>query len=198
MRQRRGETDHAAVLVDRGRLHGRDLMLARAPCARCRGRSRATHSERSAPARLAGRRGWSRSATSPDWSVRPAPWRRRRRSPPIDSLDRCMGRLRVKRSKLTAPDFERLARTPWPMASLASSGISALSSALARSWSRKAGRVVRNSAGELRPGIGRAHVDDPDRLDPRPRRLDADRGEGSRRSATQRQNLRSAVIRRCW
>ena len=27
------------------------------------------------------------------------------------------------RSKLTAPDFERLARTPWPIGSLASSGI---------------------------------------------------------------------------
>ena len=49
-------------------------------------------------------------------------------------------------SKLTAPDFERLARTPWPIASLASSGISPLSSVLARSWSRKAVRVVRNSA----------------------------------------------------
>ena len=29
-------------------------------------------------------------------------------------------------------------------------------------------------AGEFRPGIGGAHVDDPDRLDPRPRRLDAE------------------------
>ena len=28
-----------------------------------------------------------------------------------------------RRSKLIAPDFERLARTPWPMACLASSGI---------------------------------------------------------------------------
>ena len=30
-----------------------------------------------------------------------------------------------------APDLERLARTPWPIASLASSGISPLSSTLA-------------------------------------------------------------------
>src|SRR5262249_18983501 len=47
---------------------------------------------------------------------------------------------------VTAPDFERLAFTPCPMASLASSGIKALSSLLARSWSRKALRVLRKSA----------------------------------------------------
>ena len=40
--------------------------------------------------------------------------------------------------ELTAPDLERLARTPWPIASLASSGIRALSSVFARSWSKKA------------------------------------------------------------
>ena len=34
-----------------------------------------------------------------------------------------------------APDFERLARMPWPVASLASSGIKPLSSALACSCS---------------------------------------------------------------
>src|SRR6266487_856141 len=49
-------------------------------------------------------------------------------------------------SKLTAPDFERLAFTPCPMASLASSGIKALSSLLARSWSRNALRVLPKSA----------------------------------------------------
>src|SRR6516162_8504355 len=52
-----------------------------------------------------------------------------------------------------APDFERLARIPWPMASLASSGIKAFSSALDRSCSKKACRVVRkrpaNSAQEF-------------------------------------------------
>ena len=40
--------------------------------------------------------------------------------------------------------------------------------------SRKAARVRAEYAGEFRPGIGRAHVDDPDSLDPRPRRLDAE------------------------
>ena len=43
---------------------------------------------------------------------------------PIVSLDRCMAGLHVERSKLIAPDLERLARMPWPIASLASSGIS--------------------------------------------------------------------------
>ena len=94
-----------------------------------------------------------------------------------------MGGLRRRTSKLTAPDFERLARTPWPIASLASSGIRALSSVLARSWSRKARRVLRNRRRELRPGVGRAHVDDADRLDARPRRLGIDTGAGSRRIA---------------
>ncbi len=40
-----------------------------------------------------------------------------------------------------APDFDRLARTPWPVACCASSGIRLLSSALDRSCSRCADRV---------------------------------------------------------
>ena len=52
----------------------------------------------------------------------------------------------TRTSKLTAPDFERFARTPCPMASLPSSGIRPLSSFFARSWSRKASWVLRNSA----------------------------------------------------
>jgi hypothetical protein len=43
-----------------------------------------------------------------------------------------------------APDFERLARMPCPIASLASSGIKVFSSTLDRSWSRKGCRVLRN------------------------------------------------------
>src|ERR1700757_885195 len=49
-------------------------------------------------------------------------------------------------SKLTAPDLDRFARTPCPIASLASSGMRFLSSLFARSWSRKALRVLRNNA----------------------------------------------------
>src|SRR5262249_16196898 len=60
------------------------------------------------------------------------------------------------------------------MASLASSGIKALSSLLARSWSRKALRVLRNSAANSAQGIGRAHIDDADGFDARPQRLGID------------------------
>ena len=45
-----------------------------------------------------------------------------------------------------AADFERFARTPCPLASLASSGSRPLSSAFARSCPRKAARVLRNVA----------------------------------------------------
>ena len=77
-----------------------------------------------------------------------------------------------------APDFERLARTPWPMACWASSGTRLLSSALACSCSRCADRVREKIAGEFRPGIGRTHVDNAHRLDARLRRLDAEQGRG--------------------
>jgi hypothetical protein len=46
----------------------------------------------------------------------------------------------ARRSKLTAPDFERLAHTLWPEASLASSGARAFSSDLAARSARPAGR----------------------------------------------------------
>ena len=77
-----------------------------------------------------------------------------------------------------APDFERLALTPWPMACLASSGIRLLSSALACSWSRWADSGAGKDAGELRPGIGRRHIDDPNGLDPRFWRLDPKQARG--------------------
>ena len=52
---------------------------------------------------------------------------------------------------MTAPDLERLARTPWPIASLASSGIKAFNSALDRSCSTKACRVLRNTPANSAP-----------------------------------------------
>ena len=63
-----------------------------------------------------------------------------------------------------APDFERLARTPWPIASLASSGIRPLSSAFALSWSRKAEQGVdRNTLQRTPPPrIGSPHIDGAD------------------------------------
>ena len=77
-----------------------------------------------------------------------------------------------------APDFDRLARTPWPIASLASSGIRPFSSTLGPLMLEEGRAGGAEYAGEFRPGIGRAHVDDPDSLDPRPRRLDAEQARG--------------------
>ena len=100
-------------------------------------------------------------------------------------------------SKLTAPDFERLPRTPWPNASLASSGIRAFNSVFARSCARKALRVlqkiVANSAQELEPVMSTT-------------RTAAMRGlggsipnkRGGSPLSTQRQNFFSAVSKRCW
>ena len=76
-----------------------------------------------------------------------------------------------------APDFERLARMPWPIASLASSGIRVFNSALDRSCSTKA-TGSSGIRGEFGPGIGRAHIDDPYRLDSWPRRLDSEQARG--------------------
>ena len=46
-----------------------------------------------------------------------------------------------------APDLERLARTPWPIACCASSGTRLFNSDLARSCSTKAGWVSANAVG---------------------------------------------------
>jgi hypothetical protein len=73
----------------------------------------------------------------------PAPWPRPRPAPRPFHWTGVWVASVSSTSKLTAPDFERFALTPCPMASLASSGIKALSSVLARSWSRKALRVMR-------------------------------------------------------
>ena len=69
------------------------------------------------------------------------------------------------------PDFERFARTPWPIACCASCGTKLLSSALAFSCSRCASRVrIKTSAG--------AHIDNADRLNARLRRLDPEQSRG--------------------
>ena len=96
-----------------------------------------------------------------------------------------------------APDFERLARTPWPIASLASSGIRPLSSALACSCSRWADRVREktpaNSAqafDELMSTMRTASIRGLGGSTPNSR--------GGSPLSTQRQNFRSAVTMRCW
>ena len=73
-------------------------------------------------------------------------------------------------SKLTAPDFERFALTPCPMASLTSSH-QGLELALGPFVVEKGTPGVAEEHGELGPGIRRAHIDDADGLDARPRRL---------------------------
>ena len=95
-----------------------------------------------------------------------------------------------------APDFERLARTPWPIASLASSGIRPLSSALAFSCSRKAARVERNtpanSAQELEALMSTIRT-----ASIRGRGGSTPNRRGGSPLSTQRQNFFSAVNRRC-
>jgi hypothetical protein len=101
------------------------------------------------------------------------------------------------RSKLTAPDLERLARTPCPMASLASSGIKLFNSALAASCSRKAERVRQkmpaNSAQEFEPLISTTRT-----ASMRTRGGSTKRSRGGSPVSTQRQNFFSAVSSRCW
>ena len=77
-----------------------------------------------------------------------------------------------------APDFERLARMPWPMACFASSGIKLLSSALALLVLQVRVPRADEDVGELRPRIGGAHIDDADRLNARPWRSDPEQGRG--------------------
>ena len=96
-----------------------------------------------------------------------------------------------------APDFERLARTPWPIASLASSGIRLFSSVLAFSCSRKAPRVERNmpanSAQELDALMSTIRT-----ASIRGRGGSTPNRRGGSPLSTQRQNFFSAVNRRCW
>ena len=77
-----------------------------------------------------------------------------------------------------APDFDRLAFSPWPVASLASSGTSFFSSTLALSCSWWATWVRRKADSQFRPAVGRAHVDGSNRLQPRPWRLDPEQARG--------------------
>ena len=94
-----------------------------------------------------------------------------------------------------APDFERLAWMPWPMGSLASSGIRAFSSALDRSCSRNA--VLRNKSANsaqefdaLMSTIRTASIRGFGGSTPKT--------QGGSPLSTQRQNFRSAVTMRCW
>ena len=67
---------------------------------------------------------------------------------------------------------------PWPVASLASSGISALSSALAFSCSAWAARVRRKMPANSAHELDAAHIDQPDRRDPWSWRLGIEEARG--------------------
>src|SRR5262249_54331770 len=135
MRKHSGEAEKPCIFVDCGGLDCRDLMPAKAladnvKTARQRGVAEG-------PVYHGGKViGWSQQATSLDWSVPPAPWQALPRWCQWIHRSGAWLPSMLKTSKLTAPDLDRLARTPWPIASLASSGIRALSSVLAFSCSR--------------------------------------------------------------
>ena len=63
-----------------------------------------------------------------------------------------------------APDFDRLARMPWPIASLASSGIKALQFSLGLFVFEVGRPGPGKDAGEFRPDIRGAHVDNANSL----------------------------------
>src|SRR5215203_7516426 len=101
------------------------------------------------------------------------------------------------RSKLIAPDFDRLALTPWPYASLASSGTSASSSLFAFSCSTNAGRVrqytAANSAQEFDSLMSTGRT-----ASIRGRGGSTPKRRGGSPVSTERQKDFSAVSRRCW
>ena len=100
----------------------------------------------------------------------------------------------LRTSKLTAPDFERLARTPWPIASLASSGMRPLSST-SHSYAR--GKPL--GCGERRWRIPPRHWTNSCQIrtaSMRARGGSTPKRRGGSPLSTQRQNFFSAVNRR--
>ena len=153
MRKRGGQIDHTGRLVDGGGLHGRDLVLTEG----------LAHD-----VEAAGERRITKAALPLPWPA--GPDRGGQRLFGVDELGLGLGQRRGKRrdrftgpghgsppssrtSKLTAPDFERLARTPCPIASLASSGIKRLELALGPLMLEKGGAGAAENPGEFRPGI---------------------------------------------
>jgi hypothetical protein len=103
-----------------------------------------------------------------------------------------------KSSNLVSPDFERLARRPWPTVSLASPGTSLFRSASAPSYplvGREASAVGSREPAQKFRGT---HIDDTDGFQRRFLRLTNETARTPPRSTTHRQNFFSAVSRRCW
>src|SRR5262249_3765694 len=117
------ETNNPGIFVNCGGLDCCDLMPAQALADNVPDRS-TTGRSGSWGLLLGGRwTGLSQQATSPDWSVPLAPWQVLRRWCRWIHWSGAWLPSTLRTSKLTAPDFDRLARMPWPIASLASSGI---------------------------------------------------------------------------
>src|SRR5262249_34501265 len=136
MRKHSRETKKPGIFVDSGGLDCRDLMPAKALADNVQTARQGGVAEGAVPFTMKGGIGLSQQAISRDWSVPLELWP----APPrwCQSIHWSGAWLpsMLKTSKLTAPDLDRLARMPWPIASLASSGIRALSSVLAFSCSR--------------------------------------------------------------
>jgi hypothetical protein len=95
-----------------------------------------------------------------------------------------------------APDFERLARTPWPKASLTSSWHQRLELRLGPLMVERGGAGLPLQVGKFRPGVGAAHVDGFWWPQPWAGAARCRTGAGGSPLSTQRQNFLSAVSSR--
>src|ERR1700724_2717624 len=97
---------------------------------------------------------------------------------PMDSLDLCMAGLRVEKIETHRAGLRSLGPNPMSDRFLGVLRHQALQLSLGFFvvHERLAGRS--EHGGKLGPGIGRAHVDNPHSLDPRPRWLDAEEARG--------------------
>ena len=77
-----------------------------------------------------------------------------------------------------APDFERLARMPWPNACCASSGIRLFELGFGPFMLEMRLPGANEDIGEFDPGIGGAHINDADGVDARSRRVDPEESRG--------------------
>ncbi len=187
-----------AALVDRGGLNRGDLMLAQGLAHDLKPAGERAHSGRFARPRAGSATdgGDQRLFRVGELGLRLG---EAAAMAPIESLDRCIGHPpSLRRSKLMAPDFERLARMPWPIASLASSGIRVLELGLGSSRARDGPpgcgeNMPANSAQALEVLISTIRT-----ASMRGRGGSTPNRGGGSPLSTQRQNFLSAVSRRCW
>src|SRR5271157_604447 len=92
---------------------------------------------------------------------------------PMLSLDRCMASLRSEKIETDRPRLRSLGANAVAGGFLRVLRHQGLELGLRPFVVEKGGTGGAEEAGELRPRIGLAHVNDPNRIDPRPRRLEA-------------------------